>query len=224
MRLSALLGRPVVGPDGSDLGRLADLAVSLEEAHPAVTALLVRHRGVVSRGSWSSVDALGPRAVELAAFPEPDGRRRPGELRLARDVLDAQIVDVAGKRLLRVGDVELAGRDHGLRVVGVDVSLAAVLRRLGLARVAGRGRAEAIDWSDIHLASAPGHGVQLDCPAAAVHRLGPRGLAAVVAALPPARGEELLQRVDPGRAAAARVTARSRRHRFPHRWRRRAQA
>src|SRR5207248_9344205 len=58
---------------------------------------------------------------------------RPGDddLRLRRDVLDKQIVDVQDYRVVRVSDVRLAECGERYCVVGVDASLRATLRRLG---------------------------------------------------------------------------------------------
>ena len=106
---------------------------------------------------------------------------------MARDVLDTQVVDVAGQRLARVADVVLAlaggaggaGRT-GLEVVGVEVGFGAVLRRLGLRRMTPARTEDVVAWSDLHLTSERGHTVQLAAARSAVHRLDARGLAALV--------------------------------------------
>jgi hypothetical protein len=105
----------------------------------------------------------------------------PEGLRLVRDLLDAQVVDIAGRRLTRVGEIELASRDGGLRAVAVDVGLAPVVRRLGLRRLARRLPSDVFDWQGIHFASGRGRQVQLESPAAAIHRLTPQERAAVLA-------------------------------------------
>ena len=86
-------------------------------------------------------------------------------------MLDAQVVDIAGRRLARVGEIELALRGSELRAVAVDVGLAPVARRLGLRRLARRLPSESIGWEGLHFATGRGHHVQLASPAAAVHRL-----------------------------------------------------
>jgi CBS domain-containing protein len=180
------------------------VAVTLEDEHPAVCSLIVRgpHRGewVVA---WERVRTFEPTGVILG----PDGRSTmaPDELRLARDVLDVQIVDVAGKRVRRVSDVELTRTDGGLRVVAVDVGWPGLARRLGAGRLS-RGRAPAhdlVDWNDLHVMSARGHGLQLRTTSAALHRLTPGELSELVADLPPQRAAEALDAVGSQRAAAA---------------------
>ena len=77
-----------------------------------------------------------------------------GELRLVRDVLDTQIIDVAGKRLARVSEVLLTRIDATLRVAAVEVGAAGVWRRLGVQRLAEGRSEQAVDWRDLHLTSA----------------------------------------------------------------------
>lgn len=194
----------MTGADGERAGQLADVAVTLADEHPAVRALVVRgpHRRE-SIVAWERVRTFEPTGVSLG----PNGRATPArdELRLARDVLDAQVVDVAGRRVRRVSDVELTRTDGGLRVIAVDVGWRGLVRRLGAGRLA-RGRAQArelVDWSDLHVMSARGHGLQLRTTTSALHRLTPGELSELVAALPPQRAAEALDAVGSERAAQA---------------------
>lgn len=221
LRLSALLGREA--SDGGDrrLGRVADVLVTLDDSHPEAIAVVLRGNPDPMRLAATVTTADGRLHVAGdGAAPIAAGDL----LRLARDVLDTQIIDVRGRRLVRVGDVELATGGGRLRVVAVDVGLGAVLRRLGLGRLASRAPRDAIDWTQLHLASGRGHALQLASPAAAVHHLGADELAELVARLPPARVSEVLEAVaqEHTEATRSRAAHRRRRHRFPHAARRRA--
>lgn len=209
--LSRLTGQEVRGPDGRIAGRLADLTVRLgDQTGPTlVERLLVRGRG--------APDLLVPRAA-VAAFQRPgivlaeDPERfaitstlealADDEILLARDVLDTQIVDIAGQRLARVADVILA-RAPGdrLELVGVEVGFGGVLRRLGLHRLAARAREDAVAWTDLHLTSERGHAVQLATPRSTVHHLDARGLAVLVSRLDTESATEVLTAKGPGVAA-----------------------
>jgi hypothetical protein len=128
------------------------------------------------------------------------------------------VVDLAGRRLARVGDVELAERDGALCAVAVDVGLPPVIRRLGMRRLARHLREEWIGWDGIYLASGRGHRLQVEHRAAEIHRLDHAQLMALVARLPPARGAEVLDVARPGEHAdpvAAARRARRPRRRFP---------
>jgi sporulation protein YlmC with PRC-barrel domain len=215
--LGDCLRRVVRDAGGAVVGRVADLQVAGTERTPRVLALIVRRRNERVVVPWDAVERVGARDVVIRApapAPPPDHRT----LLLARDVLDAQVVDLAGKRLARVGDVELAERDGALCAVAVDVGLAPVLRRLGLRAVARRMREEWIGWDGIYLASGRGHRLQIEHRAAEIHRLDHAELMALVGHLPPARGAEVLDAARPGEHADPLATARRARRprrRFP---------
>ncbi|MDX1885981.1 magnesium transporter MgtE N-terminal domain-containing protein [Mycolicibacterium sp. 120270] len=114
------------------------------------------------------------------------------EILLAREVLDTQVFDIAGQRLARVGDVVLAHRHNRMEVVGAEVGFGAVLRRLGLARLAERQPVDLVPWTELHLTSERGHAVQLATPRSAVHLLDARGLATLIAHLDTDSATEVL--------------------------------
>jgi len=203
-RLSDVLGTTVIGPRGERVGKVADLAVSLADAHPPVTQLAVRGRWY----PWSAVQSFGSevRLRDTTCAESPRG------LLLGRHVLDSQIVDLDGKRLRRVGDVELVGDADELRLVAVDVGTGALARRLGLHALARHLSSRTVDWQRLHVVARPAHALQLAAPAAAVHRLDENELATLVEQLPPAHGEEVIARVR--RPVHVR---RRRRRRFPFR-------
>lgn len=212
VRLTEVRGLPVVDATGRRLGRITDLAVDHSDRFPLVTGLVIARRRTRQARAWSAVVRFGGDEVVLAA---EGGEPPPGDLYLVRDLLDAQVVDIAGRRLARVGEIELAMRGGELRAVAVDVGLAPVARRLGLRRLARRLPSEVIGWEGLHFATGRGHHVQLASPAAAVHGLKPAELVELVARLPPQRGAEVLQAVPAERAARARrLPQPARRRRF----------
>src|SRR5258708_15958345 len=76
--------------------------------------------------------------------------RRPGEVLLTKDVLDHQLVDVDGVQVIRAADLYLAKVGESLRLVGVDVSMQTLGRRLGPRRWRTRPTPEkVIDWAAI---------------------------------------------------------------------------
>ena len=105
LRLTDVLGRPVVDRSGTRLGRVSDLLVDHAERYPRVTAIAIGRRRAVTLEPWSSVVRL-----EREVVLQPSGDAAAGDLHLARDLLDAQVVDIAGQRLARVGEIELVQR------------------------------------------------------------------------------------------------------------------
>jgi sporulation protein YlmC with PRC-barrel domain len=116
--LSGCLRLPVRDAAGRPLGRIADIEVEASERFPRVVALRIERGREVTRVPWQCVERVDARGAVVQEVR--DGAQFPyGRiLRLGRDVLDAQVVDLAGKRLARVGDVVLARLRRGGRPVG----------------------------------------------------------------------------------------------------------
>ncbi|TMC23893.1 MAG: magnesium transporter [Chloroflexi bacterium] len=136
--LSTLLRKSIFDIEGRRLGSLRDIYVTLNETFPVVTALVV-HSSMGNGNAdtlipWSQVDSLEEPQIHLTVkqsqihtyTPQPD------ELLLRRDILDKQIVDTQGFRVVKVNDLKLAQIKKTVRLVGVDISLSGLLRRLGI--------------------------------------------------------------------------------------------
>src|SRR3954471_11992336 len=148
--LSQVLGLSILDLDGGRVATLRDVIVRLgEEDHPPVAGFVARYR---------RRDFYLPR-WRIAHFAEHGVRlnsdklnlrpfvRRDGEVLLARDVLDKQLIDVDGKRVVRVNDVQLIEVGGDWRVTGADVSLQGLWRRLAPAGFMGTRRpVEVLDW------------------------------------------------------------------------------
>jgi hypothetical protein len=209
--LSKITGQQVRAPDASVLGRVADVTAHLGAPGglTLVDRILIRrkqqHDVLVP---WSAVGSFAHNGIRLSSSggqlvtTSIDETLAPGEILLVRDVLDTQIVDIADQRLARVADVVLAHRRDGrVEVVGVEVGFGAVLRRLGLERLAKQLRADAVAWADLHLTSERGHAVQLATPRSAIHLLDARGLAMLVGRLDTESATEVLAATEPRTAA-----------------------
>jgi magnesium transporter len=134
--LSTLLRRSVYDIEGRRLGILHDISVSLNETFPAVTALIVR--SLLGNNEiiipWSQVHSLEEEQIYLTVSQPriASYSPRPDELLLKRDLLDKQIVDTQGFRVVKVNDLKLAQIKGTARLVGVDISFSGLLRRLGV--------------------------------------------------------------------------------------------
>jgi sporulation protein YlmC with PRC-barrel domain len=161
LRLSDLLGRRVIDADGRAIGRLIDIVTRLEPHPRAVRLRIKQGRRAVIDVDWGDVADVDLAGVHVRAGTAAPATLADYELLLERHVLDAQIVDLAGKRLTRVADVELVLDGRVLSVQGVEVGLAPLLRRLGLRFLVGHSRSSSIRWTDLRLTSERGRRVQL---------------------------------------------------------------
>lgn len=201
--LTSILDRPVHGKTGEPIGKLDDLIVRIGvDPYPPIAGLIVRdgrRRFFVPARHLQALNGaakLSSSTVDLQPFS-----RRNGEVLLRRDVLDHQLIDITGRRIVRVNDVQLTLVEGSYRVIGVDVSPQALLRRLGPRVLAGRivGR-QVIDWSDVqYLASAAP--VQLRVSYDRLAELNPVDLARIVDALSYRESAEIVAALDEETAA-----------------------
>ncbi|HTG35596.1 MAG TPA: CBS domain-containing protein [Thermoanaerobaculia bacterium] len=201
--LTSVMDRPVEGKSGETIGRISDLIVRMgDDRYPPISGLVVRDGRRSFYVSASLLQSLNGAArltsstVDLQPFA-----RRSGEVLLRRDVLDHQLIDITGRRIVRVNDVQLTRIDEIYRVVGVDISARALLRRLGPRSLAGHivGRL-IIDWSDVqYLASAAP--VQLKVSYDRLAELNPVDLARIVDALSFRESAEIVAALDEETAA-----------------------
>src|ERR671933_929161 len=184
--LSQLLGRPIREVEGERVAVLKDVIVRLGEDHPPVTGLVARYRRrdfFVPRARLAQMDAHGVRLnsdiLDLRRFT-----RRDGEVLLARDVLDKQLIDVDDKRVVRVNDVQLVEAGGEWRVTGADVTLAGLWRRLVPQGFAGSTRpVEVIDWAHVRYLATDAAALPLKSSSDKLARLHPVEIARLAEAL-----------------------------------------
>ncbi len=231
--LTQLLDKKVLAPNGNAVGRIMDAVAVLGGRLPAVNAVILK----TDSGEMCV-------AYDLLEFePDPEGPRGSGniygdvrlklplasitpyqpkddDLRLRRDVLDRQIVDVQDYRVVRVSDVRLAQCGEHYCVVGVDASLRATLRRLGgisrpiesAAKLFKRPlRSNLIAWDDVQTleAGSAGGRIRLKVSHDKIARLHPADIADIVEQLSPQQGAEVFESLDPETAADAMAEAES---------------
>jgi magnesium transporter len=205
--MSDLMGKPVSDVDGENIGHLEDLVASIrgEMPHPVIVALVVKRPSGFLLVPFCDVAVLVAPAIPLTKRLAEIVPYLPGEhdLYLARDVLDKQIIDTDGVRVVRVNDLELARVNSHFYVANVDIGGLGLLRRLGLAKAAQmlagrfkRGLPPAtISWDEVELL--PGNQpMRLKVPGAKIAELHPADLAEIISDLTRADSGKLLESLD----------------------------
>ena len=107
--LSRAIGRPVLDRSGESIGSVADLIVAIGDRYPPVTGLVARTDKRLIFLPWASVASLDDSGARLRTRTIDIGkfRQRPNEILLKADLLDKQIVDIDGRKVVRVNDVRL---------------------------------------------------------------------------------------------------------------------
>jgi len=201
--LSEIIGRPVTDLDGKPVGKVKDLVIRTlaEFPYPLIEAVAVEDKSVTRFLPFAAVAALFSPVVPLnyRDGEAPLFEAKEDDILLSRDVLDKQIIDTDGARVVRVNDVELVRVNGTIYVSNVDVSWLGILRRLGwikLARVLERRRPQnGISWQDVELLRRD-QSMQLRVPAEKLHDLHPADLAEIVSDLNKLESGQLLDKLD----------------------------
>lgn len=134
--LSEILKQPILDPKGEELGRLRDIVVVKAEPLPRVDALIIERKNSFFRIPWTELNLFNKRIIaakiysaDLTPYDES-----AGDLLAVRDILDKQIVDVNGVKVVRVNDIKLEGYESEAMLIAVDVGVRGILRRLGVER------------------------------------------------------------------------------------------
>jgi CBS domain-containing protein len=211
VQLSSVLRSPLLDRAGERLGRVEDLIVRLADGgYPPVTGLKARIGGRELFVPVDRIAELAPGAVRLAGEKLSLKRfeRRVGEVLLGGDVLGRKLVNVEADppRLVTAHEIELACIEGWWRVVGVDPSTRARLRRALPRRLRGLiGDTPFLDWTDLepfvgHVPSA-----RLRFSHRKLANLHPAEIADLVEAASHEEGEEIIQAVGQDRELEADV-------------------
>ena len=131
---------------------MCDVVVRWEKGveHPVVTGVLARAGKAITFIGARDI-AISQTEVRLTAHRLIVERasRGPGDVALGADVLDHQLVDVAGVQVVRAADVYLVRMPNGWELAGIDVGVQAFMRRLLPRRRACPPPRRVVDWADM---------------------------------------------------------------------------
>jgi magnesium transporter len=204
--LSVLIGRPVVDVDCVSVGTLEDIIASPrgDTAHPQVQAIVVHAGKDHIRVPMEQVAVLLAPSIPLSkrwAEVTPYTMAEQ-DLFLARDVLDKQIIDIDGVRVVRVNDLELARVNNHLYIANVDIGRMGLIRRLwpGLAdwleRRSGKSKpGGTISWDNVELLQGD-QPMRLKVSGQKISELHPADLAEIISDLTGPESDKLLQTLD----------------------------
>jgi magnesium transporter len=134
--LSRILGNKIWSDPQHIVGKLMDLIVDLTAVRPQVIAVKMRVGNkirIVDFSSFSISKVNSQYYIECKDLKEKEISAEH-TLLLVKHVLDKQIVDMFGRKVVRVNDLRLAILSNGVFTVAVDVGFEGLLRRLGVAK------------------------------------------------------------------------------------------
>jgi magnesium transporter len=227
LALTELLGATVYDPSGASSGRVREVTLTPQEDRSRISSLIVKTKSGNRVLPFSAVSAIngGVRATTAVGdWPAVNGTE--GLFLLERDLLDQQVIDVNGRKVVRVNDVELQvdaakdkDKDKGanathpvLRVHSVDVGARGAVRRLlrgvapkaALQALLGRIPPRSIPWNFIDVIETdPARRVKLKTSYEGLSKLHPADIADIVEDLAPDERQAVFQTLDEETAAEA---------------------
>jgi magnesium transporter len=215
LALSELIGAPVIDNTGSRVGKVREVALSPGENSTQVSGFVIRTRHgdrLVPANDVSLIDnslRVSTAASNWSPFAGPEGL-----LLLERDLLDQQIIDIHGRKVVRVNDVDIhedSSNGHILLKIGaVDVGARGAMRRLlkgvipsgALRSLLEKIPPRLIPWEFVDLIEIdPARRIKLKISLERLAKLHPADIADIVEELAPAEREAIFETLDEGVAA-----------------------
>lgn len=139
---SELFKRTVYSKTGLKVGKISDIVAEREEPYPKVIGLIVKS-GLKKQSfyiPWEKVSKIEPQVIFEAEDPKEVKLSIPEKdvILLREEVMDKQIVDTFGAKVVRVNDIHFLRVDSHLRLVHVDVGFRGLMRRVGWERFVDR--------------------------------------------------------------------------------------
>jgi magnesium transporter len=132
--VSDVYHKPVLDQAGEEIGRLRDISVAQGDPFPAVISLVVGSSKQVYLIPWEHVNLFNKRVISanvMRSTLEPSFLAET-DILICRDILDKQIVDIDGAKLVRVNDLKLGDVSGRMCLIAADIGLRGILRRLGI--------------------------------------------------------------------------------------------
>lgn len=225
--LTDLLGTPIRDPGGDAVANLSDLVVRVPtgdpqpgtptvDLYPPVIGLVARLKG--PRGHrdvfipWEKVAHMGTDGVTLSSpsLNLQTFAKRDGEMVLHGGLFDKQVVDVEGRRVVRINDLDLGESNGTWRLLAADVGVAGLVRQLPFGKRLSARIAKTtplIDWAMVvpvlssGANSEEGDAVRLRVPRDRLATIRPADLAQLMEELTPQESASLLENMDEAHAA-----------------------
>ncbi|MGI9859798.1 CBS domain-containing protein [Moorella naiadis] len=210
--LSQVLGKVIMDKEGRVVGRLRDMAIRWDTLYPIVTGIkyakdVQQHVSVDLIEQW---DKKGLRLKSSLAA----SHLRPlcdDEIYVGKWLLDKQIIDLKGFKLVRVNDIKLAWIDRGnsqdIVLLAVDIGLRGLMRRIGLESLAKKRAQHLVGWQYIKPLETKTANLRLNLEQSQIKELHPADLADIIDDLDSIRRNQLLANLDNKTTAEALAEA-----------------
>jgi len=218
--LSQILGKKFISPEGKTLGVIRDFLIDTtiqsgpepEPLRPRVIAVKVKAHKEAKIYDFATFEVKRfKQKIQVTCYEihEASEEIGPNCLWLAENILDKQIVDINGRKLVRVNDVRMVMIPSGTYAIAVDVGIEGLLRRIGI----GRFLQTALDpvnvsipgkmilWDEIETVDFSNSNIKLSKSSSKLHTLHPSDLADIIEDLDRATRTSIFASLDEEQAA-----------------------
>ena len=216
--LSGIIGKEVFGADGDAIGVIKDLLISTipsgqnDPDQQLILGIKVKIKKEARFYSFSTFRVVKARemiSVTCSGLKELDKNEVANGLLLVENILDKQIVDLNGRKLVRVNDVRLVTLPTGTFAVAVDIGIEGLLRRIGMPvlikRILSMLRikipSKFILWDDVQAIDFSNLNIKLSKSYAKLHTLHPSDLADILEDLGRKTSTSVFSALDEEKAA-----------------------
>ncbi|MGE5401906.1 MAG: magnesium transporter [Ignavibacteriales bacterium] len=202
---SRILNNNIFSKDYQIIGKLKDLAVTNDIRNPRVRAALVKTKDGFKLIKWDYINLTkqqGRYHLVCSKFEEID---IDDLILLNKHVMDKQIIDVNGRKVVRVNDIRMVLLSSGLFVVAVDIGTEGLLRRLGVAKpimkLGFKVPAKLILWNDVETVISGNENIVLSKTYNKLSTLHPSDLADIIEDFDTKTGMIIFSHLDTARSA-----------------------
>ncbi len=210
---SEIIKKPVLDPKGEDLGRVKDIVVIKGDPLPRVSALIIEKKKKNFYLPWAELNIFNKKIIASRVYSDnlEQYESKGDDLLIVRDILDKQIVDANGAKVVRVNDVKLEGYNGDAILIAVDVGMRGILRRLGIERgseeflgfIKANLPFNLISWNYIQPLRPKLNAIALTVPRQMLSELHPADIADIISQVSREEGAHLFKNLDIETAAEA---------------------
>ncbi|MBI5374868.1 MAG: CBS domain-containing protein [Candidatus Schekmanbacteria bacterium] len=212
--LSEVIGKKIYDREGESIGKLTDLVIRLGDVFPRVVALAAETaKNETTVIPFENLELFNRSTITTVILKgEVNGRQiLENEMLICRDLLDKQIVDITGAKVVRVNDVKLGDVKGNLCLIAADVSFSGIMRRLGMENVSqdimklfGYKKApDLIGWNYLQPLQTTESSLTLNVQRSKLSELHPSDIASIMSQIPHRERAALFDTLDLETAAEA---------------------
>lgn len=205
MYLTELLSKRVYDKNDEKLGKIKDVVISPNKTYPKIEAIKIKANGEFYFIPSSYIAEINDTKVVLTTSLEDviQYPKQDSQIKLSRDILDRQVVDMEGSKIRRVNDVEISYKMGDYYIIGVDIGVNGLFRRLGMGGLSRKinHQDNIIAWKDID--SLDFSNLKLKVSKKKLRRLHPADIADIVDDLGISDSMSILNSLDEESAADA---------------------